>query len=205
MSISPQTKINSYSKKNNNIDSQGNNGGIFIRINESNSTPNIINLNNKKDFKNIRINNASSQLKNENTEYKMIKVNSNLNICPLNEIYLKKDFYNNISTNANLKAKYNITSNNYDKNKMLTNNNNIKNKNKKQAKKPEKNKNVKNFNLNIYKISPNSIAQKYITNSILASNKSVTISSMKPLEETKFGSIKVIKKKAVVKKIKQRT
>ena len=205
LSISPKTKINSYSKKNNNIDSQGNNGGIFIRINESNSTPNIINLNNKKEFKNIRINNASSQLKNENTEYKMIKVNSNLNISPLNEIYLKKDFYNNISTNANLKAKYNITSNNYDKNKMLTNNNNIKNKNKKQAKKPEKNKNVKNFNLNIYKISPNSIAQKYITNSILTSNKSVTISSMKPLEEAKYGSIKVIKKKAVDKKIKQRT
>ena len=207
LSISPQAKIISYTKKNNNnIDSRGDKGGIFISINESNSTPNIINLNNKKDFKNIRINNASSHLKNEKTEYKMIKVNSNLNISPLNEIYIKKDFYNNINTNANLKAKYNITSNNYDKNKILTNNNIIKNKNnnKKQIKKPDKNKNVKNFNLNIYKISPNSIAQKYITNSILASNKTATISSMKPLEEGKFGSIKVIKKKAVDKKIKQR-
>ena len=208
LSISPQAKIISYSKKNNNnIDSRGDKGGIFISINESNSTPNIINLNNKKDFKNIRINNASSHLKNEKTEYKMIKVNSNLNISPLNEIYIKKDFYNNINTNANLKAKYNITSNNYDKNKILANNNIIKNKNnnKKQTKKPDKNKKLKNFNLNIYKISPNSIAQKYITNSILTSNKSMTISSMKPLEEAKYGSIKVIKKKAVDKKIKQRT
>ena len=206
LSISPQTKINSYSKKNNNIADGGNKDGIILSINESNSTPNIINLNNinKKDLNNIRLNNASSHFKNEKTESKMIKVNSNLNISPLNEIYIKKDFYNNINTSSNLKAKYNITSNNCDKNKNLTNHN-IKNNNKKQNKKTDKEKKIKNFNLDIYKISPSSIAQKYITHGLLSSNKSVTISSMKPFDEAKFGSIKVIKKKTIDKKKKPRT
>ena len=207
LSISPQTKINSYSKKNNSITNSNGNGQIIISINESNSTPNIIKLNNnKKEFNDIKLNNDSSHLKKEKQDSDMIKVNGNLNISPLNEIYLKKDFYNNINTNTNLKGKYNITSNNYEKNKILTNNNfKNKNNNKKQNKKTDKDKKVKNFNLNIYKISPSSIAQKYITNSILSSNKTVTISGMKPFDESKYGSIKVIKKKTLDKKLKQRT
>ena len=207
LSISPEAKINSYFHKCNNYSNGGR--GIIISINESNSTPNIIKLKhiNKKDFKEIPLN-KNFRLKKGSKKDKMIKVTNNLNISPLNEIYLKKDFYNNSSTHTNIKANYNITSNNYDKKKNLTNIS-IKNKynNKKSYKKTEKGnkEKINNFNLNIYKISPSSIAKKYITISILSSNKAVTISGMKPYDETKFGSIKVIKKKLLEKKIKQRT
>ena len=204
-SLSPTLKINSYTTKNY-TDRGG--GGIILSINESNSTPNIIKLNNSK-LNKINKNNGSNFKGETKPEYKMIKVNSNLNISPLNEIYMKKDFYNNIKTNANIN--YNFTTNNYNyqKNKVLTSNN-IKKKieNKKQIKKGENEKDskkAKKFNLDIYKISPSSITQKYITNSILSPNKAETINNMKKFNESKFGCIKVVKKqKTIDSKKKQR-
>ena len=209
----PDTKIiNSYKNKNVSNGKEG----IIIRINESNSTPNIIGLrdNNKKEIKDIQLNNISNVKKEKNTDSEMIKVNGNLNISPLNEIYLKKDFYTNINTNMNpnknIKTNYNFTSYNYEKKKVLTNNN-IKNKEKSQKQnKTNQKENIskknKNVNLNIYKISPSSITQKYITNSILSANKAITISGIKQYKELKYGSIKVVKKqKTIEKKSKQKS
>ena len=208
-SIPPEIKINSYKNKN----ASNRKEGIAIRINESNSTPNIIGLkgNNKKEIKDIKLNNISNIKKEKNTDSEKIKVNNNLNIFPLNEIYLKKDFYNNINTNinSNKNTNYNFTSYNYEKNKILTNNN-IKNKEKSQKQKTNQKENMtkknKNVNLNIYKISPSSITQKYIANSILSANKAITISGAKQYNEAKYGSIKVVKKqKTIDKKVKQRS
>ena len=57
---------------------------------------------------------------------------------------------------------------------------------------------MKKHNLNIYKISQNSITQKYISNNkktgmISSPNKAVTISGNKQFNNIKYGSIKVIK------------
>ena len=115
-----------------------------------------------------------------------------------------------MNSNKNAKTNYNYTSYNYEKKKILTNNS-IKNKEKslKQNKTNQKEKIVKknkNVNLNIYKISPSSITQKYITNSILSANKAITISGIKQYNESKYGSIKVVKKqKTIDKKLRQRS
>ena len=192
LSISPTIKINSYASKNN-TDRGG--GGIILSINESNSTPNIIKFNNNK-LNKIHKTNGSNFKGESKPEYKMIKVNSNLNISPLNEIYMKKDFYSNIKTNANINYNFTTNNSNYNKNKVLTSNNNTRNK--KQKKKTEKEKETKKFNLDIYKISPSSITQKYITNSIFSPNKAETINGMKKLNESKYGSIKVVKKQKTI-------
>ena len=185
ISTSPTVKINSYVKKNNNVQN-----GMIITINESNSTPNIIKIKNNNN-KIIKVNNASKLKTVNKPGFKMIKVNSNLNISPLNEIDLKKNhFYYNTNNNTNFNF-----NNNYTKNILTTNT--IKNKieNKKKNKDIKK---IKKYNLNIYKVSPNSITQKYITNSIQPSNKTVTISNIKSFNEPKLGSIKVIKKQKTI-------
>ena len=200
LSTSSTVKINSYIKK---MNAQPN--GMVITINESNSTPNIIKLqNNINNNKKIKVNNAPKIKVGNKPGFKMIKVNSNLNISPLNEIDLKKHFYYNTNNNSNMNFYYN---NNYSKNILTTNTIKNKNQNQKKIKKNEKDqKKFKNYNLNFYKVSPNSITQKYINNSILPSNKTVTISNIKPYNEPKYGSIKVIKKqKTVETKKKQKT
>jgi hypothetical protein len=171
---------------------------MVITINESNSTPNIIKLQNNinNNNKRIKVNNAPKVKIGNKPGFKMIKVNSNLNISPLNDIDLKKHFYYNTNNNSNMNFNYN---NNYTKNILTTNTIKNKNENKKKNKKNEiDQKKIKNYNLNFYKVSPNSITQKYIINSILPSNKTVTISNMKPYNEPKFGNIKVIKKQKTV-------
>ena len=175
ISTSPTVKINSYLK--------------IITINESNSTPNIIKIKNNNNKK-IKVNNASKLKTVNKPGFKMIKVNSNLNISPLNEIDLKKHFYYNTNNNTNINF-----NNNYKKNILTTNTIKNKNENKKKNKDIKK---IKKYNLNIYKVSPNSITQKYITNSIQPSNKTATISNIKPFNESKLGSIKVIKKQKTV-------
>jgi hypothetical protein len=145
-SISPPGKLNSYTKRSKNIGSGG--GDIIISINQSNSTPNIIKINNQQ------INSNSNNKIDDKYEFQKIKVNSNLNISPINEIYSKKDFYNhtNTNTNSNIYTYSNMKNNVY--------NNTIQNKyenNKKKLKKDETEKKIKKHNLNIYKITQNSI------------------------------------------------
>mgnify|MGYP003571330296 CR=1 FL=1 len=186
-SMSPPGKLNSYTKRNKNNGSGG--GGIIISINQSNSTPNIIKINNQQ------INNNSNNKIDDKHDFKKIKVNSNLNISPINEIYSKKDFYNhtNTNTNSNIHTNSNLKNNVY--------NNTIQNKyenNKKKFKKDETEKKMKKHNLNIYKITQNSITQKYICNNkktgmISSPNKAITISGSKQFNNIKYGSIKVIK------------
>jgi hypothetical protein len=132
----------------------------------------------------------------------MIKVKSNLDILPLNEMYSKR-YLNNRIFNSNSKINKNDMSyNNYAKNKVyITSNNkkkNFDNKNLSKIKENEKNKTKK---LNIYKIAQNSITQQYMINNIKKyeripnSNRAVTISEIKPYTDIKFGRIKVVKKK----------
>ena len=193
LSTSPTVKINSYIKKMNIQPS-----GMIITINESNSTPNIIKLpNNNNNNQKIKVNNAPKVKIGNKQGFKMIKVNNKINISPLNEIDLKKHFYYNTNNNSN--TNFNCNSNNYTKNMLITNTIKNKNENKRKSKKNEKDVNkIKKYNLNIYKVSPNSITQKYITNSIQPSNKTVTISNTKPYNEPKLGSIKVMKKQKTV-------
>jgi len=180
-SISPPGKLNSYTKRNKNDGSGG--GGIIISINQSNSTPNIIKINNQQ------LNNSSNNKNDNKHEFKKIKVNSNLNISPITEIYSKKDFYNHTNSNTNSNMK-NIVYNNTIQNKNENN--------KKKLKKNENEKKLKKHNLNIYKITQNSITQKYISNNkkigvISSPNKAVTISGNKKFNNLKYGGIKVIK------------
>ena len=133
LSTSSTVKINSYIKK---MNAQPN--GMVITINESNSTPNIIKLqNNIKKNKKIKVNNAPKIKVGNKPGFKMIKVNSNLNISPLNEIDLKKHFYYNTNNNSNMNFYYN---NNYSKNILTTNTIKNKNQNQKKSKKMKKTK-----------------------------------------------------------------
>ena len=205
LSISPTVNSNLCTKKINKV-----RGNINIKISESNSTPSVVKIKNYKNNKKEVVKNKPLNTKRENKdEYKMIKVNSNLNIEPLKEIYIKKDFYNHTHSNANSNINIkNNGANNYIKKKVYKSNNNIKFKNenndsKKKIKKNEANKNKK-FNLNIYKVSQNSLAQKYITNNTnknydhIQTSSNITISREKQLNENKFGSIKVIKKQETI-------
>ena len=202
LSISPTAKINSFSKKNNKA------RGIIISINESNSTPSIIKMKYKKiNKKENQVNNAQKLKEDNKNESKLIKVNSNINISPLNEIYIKKDFYKheNNKTNSNVNIHKN-TCQNYIKNKICTSNTIInKNEIKKTQKRNEKEiKKIKKFNLDVYKVAQSSITQKYINNKIKkyehipTSNKAITISELKPFSETKFSRIKVVKKQKTI-------
>ena len=75
LSISPTAKINTFSKKNNKP------LGIIISINESNSTPSITKMKYKKiNKKENQVNNAQNPKEDNKNEFRLIKVNSNINI-----------------------------------------------------------------------------------------------------------------------------
>lgn len=183
-SISP---INESNRKKNNFD-------FIIKINESNSTPNICNLiinkNNRSQKKIIKKENEIG--KDINSEIKLIKVNSNLDISPINKFLQKNDSY--INTNSHKIYSNNINSLKYNKN-ILRNSlkNNI-----------LQNKNIrKKVNLNMCKITPNTNTYKCYSNNnsklgYPQSNKAMTISGMKTLGEPKFESIKVVKKQRTI-------
>ena len=202
-SISPPIKIKSYVKNKNNCDS-------ITKINESNSTPNINQLQAKKKTKNnsnIKNNQILKEVKDKSKDVNLLKVKSIANISTLNKIIQRNDSYN-IYNNSKIFHKNN-NNNKYLKNKNKTKNyltNSIKYK----IKKNNKNE-TKKFNLNIYKISSNSNAYKYYTNHntkygyLQSSNKAMTISDIKTIGESKFESIKVMKRQRTInsKKIKK--
>ena len=185
-SISPMNESN---RKKNNFD-------FIININESNSTPNICNLiinkNNRSQKKIIKKENETG--KEKNSEIKLIKVNSNLDISPVNKFLQKTDSY--INTNNHKIYSNNINSLKYANNNILRNS--LKNKilqNKHERKK---------VNFNIYKVTPNTNTHKCYSNNNSkigypqSTNKAMTISGMKTLGEQKFESIKVVKKQRTI-------
>ena len=200
-SISPSGKLHSYSKKKNYRE------GI-INMNPSSSSPRVNIIKKiKEKSKESKINNTSILNRNDKFKNKMIKVKSNLNFLPLNDINSKR-YFNNKIFNSNSKVNKNdISYNNYVKNKAYINSKNnkknIENKNNSKIKEKEKNK-AKKFNLNIYKIAQNSITQQYMINNIKKydripnSSRAVTISEIKPYKDIKFGRIKVVKKKKTI-------
>ena len=203
LSISPSGKLHSYSKKKNYRD------GIIINMNPSSSSPRINLLRKfKENNKESNIYNSSILNRNDKFKNKMIKVKSNLNFLPLNDMYSKR-YLNNRKFNSNSKININdISYNNNAKNKaFITNNNNknnnIGNKNNSKIKEKEKIR-AKKLNLNIYKISQNSITQQYMINKIKNyekipnSSRAETISEIKPYKDIKFGRIKVVKKKKTI-------
>ena len=179
-SISPMNESN---RKKNNFD-------FIIKINESNSTPNICNLiinkNNRNQKKIIKKENEIR--KEKNSEIKLIKVNSNLDISPINKFLQKNDSY--INTN-NHKIYSNNINNNIFRNSLK--NKNLQNKHER-----------KKVNLNICKVTPNANTHKCYSNNNSkighhqSSNKAMTISGMKTLGEHKFESIKVVKKQRTI-------
>ena len=184
-SISPMNESN---RKKNNFD-------FIIKINESNSTPNICNLiinkNNRNQKKIIKKENEIR--KEKNSEIKLIKVNSNLDISPINKFLQKNDSY--INTNNHKIYSNNINSLKYNNNIFR---NSLKNKN--LQNKHER----KKVNLNICKVTPNTNTHKCYSNNNSkighhqSSNKAMTISGMKTLGEHKFESIKVVKKQRTI-------
>ena len=188
-SISPHNKNNSNVKRKNNCE-------LIININESNSTPNIYNFKVNKIIKyknNIANDNNKNSNKNEkqilkediekNSQPKLLTVKNDLSVSPLNKILLKNESYR-------------IRNNNNTKNNNANNfiSKTIKNKIKKGEKEKQK------VNIDIYKITPNTLAQRYITtnnnknDALRASNKAMTISNIKNITGAKFNSIKVYKK-----------
>ena len=185
-SISPNSKINSIIKKKNNYE-------LIIKINESNSTPNIYNFKFTKNLKNKNINNKNNNLnknekqllkeeKTKNSQLKLLTVKNKFSISPLNKKLLKNESYR-------------ITNNFFNTNNNANNfiNKTIKNKIKKGEKDRQK------TNIDIYKIAPNTTAQRYITTNnkidcLNSSNKTMTISNIKNTSGAKFNSIKVCKK-----------
>ena len=184
-SISPMNESN---RKKNNFD-------FIIKINESNSTPNICNLiinkSNRSQKKFIKKENEIG--KEKNSEIKLIKVNSNLDISPINKFLQKNDSY--INTNNHKIYSNNINSLKYNNNIFR---NSLKNKN--LQNKHER----KKVNLNICKVTPNANTHKCYSNNNSkighhqSSNKAMTISGMKTLCEHKFESIKVVKKQRTI-------
>ena len=202
ISISPSVKLHSYSKKKNYRE------GVIINMGPSSSSPRINIIRKiKENSKESKINNTSILNRNDKFKNKMIKVKSNLNILPLNEIYSKRYFKNRIFNSNSKINKNEISYNNYSKNKLYITNNNINNNNinRNNSKNKEKEKNkAKKVNLNIYKIEQNSITQQYMINNIKKyekipnSSRAITISEIKPYKDTKFGRIKVVKKKKTI-------
>ena len=193
-SISPNNKNNSNIKRNN--------CELIIKINESNSTPNIYNFKiirntkNKNNKNNKNINKNEKQFlkeeKDQNSQLQLLTVKNNLNISPLNKIILKNESYR-------IKSKNNIIINNPKNNNNNNNVNNFINKTiKNKIKKGEKER--QKANIDIYKIAPNATAQRYITTNnnkkdcFRASNKAMTISNIKNSNCVKYNSIKVSKK-----------
>ena len=180
--------MNESNQKKNNFD-------FILKINESNSTPNICNLIiNKNNRSQKRIVKKENEIGKEKiSEIKLIKVNSNLDISPINKYLQNNDSY--INTN-----KHKIYCNNI--NSLKYNNNILRNslKNKILQNKHER----KKVNLNICKITPNTNTHKCYSNNNSklgypqSSNKAMTISGLKTLGEQKFDSIKVVKKQRTI-------
>ena len=155
----------------------------FIKkITESNSTPNICNLNiNKKEKKFFKRKNKVG--KEKDLDLKLTKTNSNLDMSPLNKILTKND--------SNLH-----TSNHKEYNNLKSLKNNILRKSLKNKIKKNKNESKKIY-LNTYKIIPSIINHKYYSNNnskIQLSNEEMIISRIKVLNKQNFESIKVAKK-----------
>ena len=155
---------------------------LIKKISESNSTPNIYNLNINKNIKKEK-----KFIKRENKlgkekELKLTKTNSNLVISPIKKLLTKND-----SNLLEKNHKENI-------NNIRSLKNNILRKSFKIKMKKNKNESKKVY-LNTYKITPNIINHKYNSNisKILLSKEEMTISK-KALTEQKFESIKVVKK-----------
>ena len=155
---------------------------LIKKISESNSTPNICNLNINKNIKKEK-----KFIKRENKlgkekELKLTKTNSNLVISPIKKLLTKND-----SNLLEKNHKENI-------NNIRSLKNNILRKSFKIKMKKNKNESKKVY-LNTYKITPNIINHKYNSNisKILLSKEEMTISK-KALTEQKFESIKVVKK-----------
>ena len=184
-SISPMNESN---RKKDNFD-------FIIKINESSSTPNICNLiinkNNRSHKKIIKKENELG--KEKNSELQLLKVNSNLEISPINKFLQKNDSYTN-------KNNHKIYSNNI--NSLKYNNNILRNSLKRKILQNKHEK--KKANLNIYKVTPNTNTHKYYSNNNSkigypqSSSKAMTISGMKTLGEQKFESIKVVKKQRTI-------